>query len=130
VRQAEADDETVESLQENENYVEFLTKEVSFNGQLLLALKGIQGVKEILQQAEDLAEKKKIVEALFKLEGGIWTSQYVRSFANYHSCLDGYISPAAGEDCTSCADPRLQMLRPTSPYTRTVYKRLEWACER
>ncbi|PMD34525.1 centromere/kinetochore protein-like protein zw10 [Hyaloscypha variabilis F] len=73
VRQAEADDETEESLQENEKYVEFLTKEVSFNGQLLSALKGIQGVKEILQQAEDLAEEKKIVEALFKLEAA-WTA--------------------------------------------------------
>ncbi|KAE9366406.1 centromere/kinetochore protein-like protein zw10 [Stipitochalara longipes BDJ] len=68
VRQAEADDETEESLQEKEKYVDFLTKEVSFNGQLLLALKGIQGVKEVLRQAEDLAEEQKIVEALFKLE--------------------------------------------------------------
>ena len=69
MRQAEADDETEESLQENEKYVDFLTKEVSFNGQLLSALKGIQGVKEVLRQAEDLAEEQKIVEALFKLEG-------------------------------------------------------------
>lgn len=71
VRQAEADDETEESLQENEKYVDFLTKEVSFNSQLLCALKGIQGVKEILRQAEDLAEEQKIVEALFKLEGDV-----------------------------------------------------------
>jgi protein transport protein DSL1/ZW10 len=48
-----------------------LTKEVVFNGQLLSALKGIQDVKEILRQAEDLAEEQRIVEALFKLEGGI-----------------------------------------------------------
>jgi len=46
-----------------------LTKEVSFNDQLLSALKGIQGVDEILQQAEELAAKQSIVEALFKLEG-------------------------------------------------------------
>jgi centromere/kinetochore protein ZW10 len=71
VRQAESDNETEESLQEKEKYVEFLTKEVVFNGQLLSALKGIQDVKEILRQAEDLAEEQKIVEALFKLEGGI-----------------------------------------------------------
>jgi centromere/kinetochore protein ZW10 len=58
-------------VQEKEKYVEFLTKEVSFNDQLLKALKGIQGVDEILRQAEDLAEKNSIVEALFKLEGSI-----------------------------------------------------------
>ena len=69
VRQAEAEDETEETLQEKEKYVEFLTKEVSFNDQLLSALKGIQGVDEILQQAEELAAKQSIVEALFKLEG-------------------------------------------------------------
>ncbi|PMD15693.1 centromere/kinetochore protein-like protein zw10 [Hyaloscypha hepaticicola] len=68
VRQAEAEDETEETLQEKEKYVEFLTKEVSFNDQLLSALKGIQGVDEILQQAEELAAKQSIVEALFKLE--------------------------------------------------------------
>jgi centromere/kinetochore protein ZW10 len=71
VRQAEAEDETEESLQEKEKYVDFLTKEVSFNDQLLRALKGIQGVNEILRQAENLAEKNSIVEALFKLEGSI-----------------------------------------------------------
>ncbi len=69
VRQAEAEDETEETLQEKEQYVEFLTKEVSFNGQLLSALKGIQIIDKILQQAEDLAAKHSIVEALFKLEG-------------------------------------------------------------
>ncbi|KAH8754433.1 hypothetical protein BGZ57DRAFT_933673 [Hyaloscypha finlandica] len=73
VRQAESDNETEESLQEKEKYVEFLTKEVVFNGQLLSALKGIQDVKEILRQAEDLAEEQKIVEALFKLEAA-WTA--------------------------------------------------------
>jgi centromere/kinetochore protein ZW10 len=77
-------------LQEKENYVEFLTKEVVFNGQLLSALKGIQDVKEILRQAEDLAEEQKIVEALFKLEGGIRAP--VDSIpANTSSCLDSHI---------------------------------------
>jgi centromere/kinetochore protein ZW10 len=61
VRQAEADDETEETLQEKENYVEFLTKEVSFNNQLLSALKGIQDVNECLQQ--------NILDALVQLEG-------------------------------------------------------------
>ncbi len=56
-------------MQEKEKYVEFLTKEVSFNDQLLSALKSIQGVDEILQQAGELAAKQSIVEALFKLEG-------------------------------------------------------------
>jgi centromere/kinetochore protein ZW10 len=69
VRQAEADDETEETLQEKENYVEFLTKEVSFNNQLLSALKGIQDVNECLQQAEELANQQNILDALVQLEG-------------------------------------------------------------
>jgi protein transport protein DSL1/ZW10 len=71
VRAAEADEETAETLQEKENYVDFLTKEVSFNDQLLLALKGIQNVNEVLRHAEDLAVQHNIIEALFKLEGSI-----------------------------------------------------------
>jgi centromere/kinetochore protein ZW10 len=63
-------------LQEKESYVEFLTKEVSFNDQLLSALKGIQGVNERLQQAEELANQQNIIDALIKLEGskipGLW----------------------------------------------------------
>jgi hypothetical protein len=42
---------------------------VSFNDQLLSALKGIQGVNERLRQAEDLAAQQNILEALVKLEG-------------------------------------------------------------
>jgi len=69
VRQAEADEEREEGLQEQEAYVDFLTKEVSFNDQLLTALNGIQGVNESLQQAEELAIQKKIIDALHALEG-------------------------------------------------------------
>ena len=69
VRQAERDLETEESLQEKENYVEFLTKEVSFNDQLVVALKGIQGVNERLQRVEDAAAQQDILGALFQLEG-------------------------------------------------------------
>jgi centromere/kinetochore protein ZW10 len=71
VRQAEADDETEESLQDKESYVEFLAKEVSFNDQLLSALKGIQSVNERLRQAEDLAAQQNILESLVELEGDI-----------------------------------------------------------
>ena len=56
-------------MQEKENYVEFLTKEVSFNNQLVVALKGIQGVNERLQRVEDAAAQQDILGALFQLEG-------------------------------------------------------------
>ena len=59
----------MEGLQEQETYVDFLTKEVSFNDQLVAALRALQGVTEILNQAEEYASERRIIDALHMLEG-------------------------------------------------------------
>jgi centromere/kinetochore protein ZW10 len=71
VRQAEADERRLDNLAEKETYVDFLTKEVSFNAQLLAALKSIQVVNECLNRAEDEASQHKIIPALRSLEGAL-----------------------------------------------------------
>ncbi len=70
MRQAEADEERLEELEEKETYVEFLTKEVSFNDQLISALRLLQGVNESLNKVEEFASEKRIIDALHMLEGG------------------------------------------------------------
>lgn len=59
----------MESLQEKETYAEFLTKEVSFNDQLLTSLRSLQQVNEKLNKAEELASERRIIDALHMLEG-------------------------------------------------------------
>jgi len=73
VRQAEADDENKEELEEKETYADFLTKEVSFNNQLLTVLRSLQGVNESLNKAEECASKKRIIDGLHMLEAA-WSS--------------------------------------------------------
>ncbi|EKD13112.1 centromere kinetochore protein [Drepanopeziza brunnea f. sp. 'multigermtubi' MB_m1] len=68
VRQAEADEEKIEVLQEKENYIDFLSKELSFNDQLLAALRSLQAVNESLNKAEQLASEKRIIDGLHMLE--------------------------------------------------------------
>ncbi|KAK0109492.1 hypothetical protein ONS95_002182 [Cadophora gregata] len=73
VRQAEADDERKEELEEKETYADFLTKEVSFNNQLLTVLRSLQGVNENLNKAEEYASERKIIDGLHMLEAA-WKS--------------------------------------------------------
>ncbi|PVH71756.1 centromere/kinetochore protein-like protein zw10 [Cadophora sp. DSE1049] len=73
VRQAEADDERKEELEEKETYADFLTKEVSFNNQLLTVLRSLQGVNESLNKAEECASEKRIIDGLHMLEAA-WKS--------------------------------------------------------
>ncbi|KAH7408986.1 centromere/kinetochore protein-like protein zw10 [Cadophora sp. MPI-SDFR-AT-0126] len=73
VRQAEADDERKEELGEKETYADFLTKEVSFNHQLLTVLRSLQGVNESLNKAEECATEKRIIDGLHMLEAA-WKS--------------------------------------------------------
>jgi centromere/kinetochore protein ZW10 len=79
VRQAEADEEKIEILQEKENYIDFLSKELSFNDQLLAALRSLQAVHESLNKAEQLASEKRIIDGLHMLEGGFWESSRIQS---------------------------------------------------
>ncbi|KAF4626360.1 hypothetical protein G7Y89_g11800 [Cudoniella acicularis] len=69
VRQAEADELRLESLEEQETYVAFLSKEMAFNEHLGEALRSIQEVNIKLDKAEELAVEKKITEAMALLEG-------------------------------------------------------------
>lgn len=69
VRQAEADDERLEGIQERETYVEFMEKEVAFNDQLLSALKALQAVQDRLVKVEETASHGMIVDSLFSLDG-------------------------------------------------------------
>ncbi|KAH7306101.1 centromere/kinetochore protein-like protein zw10 [Rhexocercosporidium sp. MPI-PUGE-AT-0058] len=73
VRQAEADGERKEVLEEKETYADFLTKEVSFNNQLLSVLRSLQAVNESLNMAEELASERRIIDGLHMLEAA-WKS--------------------------------------------------------
>ncbi|KAH6694901.1 centromere/kinetochore protein-like protein zw10 [Leptodontidium sp. MPI-SDFR-AT-0119] len=68
VRQAEADGERKEVLEEKETYADFLAKEVSFNNQLVSVLRSLQGVNESLNKAEECASERRIIDALHMLE--------------------------------------------------------------
>lgn len=50
--------------------MDFLTKEVSFNDQLISALRSLQRVNESLNKAEEFASERRIIDALHMLEGG------------------------------------------------------------
>lgn len=71
MRQAEADAERKEVLQEKETYADFLDKEVTFNNQLISVLRSLEGVNETLNQAEQSASEKRIIDGLHMLEGGL-----------------------------------------------------------
>ncbi|KAH6673050.1 centromere/kinetochore protein-like protein zw10 [Halenospora varia] len=73
VRQAEADEQRLELLEEKEAYAGFLEKEVAFNVHLGEALRSIQEVNDKLDKAEGLAGEKRIIEAMAVLEDA-WTS--------------------------------------------------------
>lgn len=69
VRRAQADEERREGQQEKERYAGFLQREVEFQDQLLVSLHALQGVQDILRQAEDLASQTRIVDAIRNLDG-------------------------------------------------------------
>ncbi|CZR67503.1 uncharacterized protein PAC_17402 [Phialocephala subalpina] len=73
VRQAEADEERLEGLQQQENYVEFLSKEVHYNTQLLSSLKAIQGANDLLRKLEVQAAEHNLVDALHTLADAFTT---------------------------------------------------------
>jgi centromere/kinetochore protein ZW10 len=72
-RKAQEDSQRLETLTEQENYAQFLTKEVTFQDQLLASLRAIQAVHQLLNEAEDLAIRSRIIEAHEKLESAAST---------------------------------------------------------
>lgn len=72
VRQAEADEDRLEGLQQQDNYMEFLSKEVQYNTQLLSSLRAIQGANELLRKLELQAAEHNLVDALHTLAGTLY----------------------------------------------------------
>ncbi|TAQ89496.1 hypothetical protein B7494_g2192 [Chlorociboria aeruginascens] len=68
VRQAEADEERIEALEEQSHYVQFLLKEQIFNAQLGEALHSLQQIRDHLDSAERVATDGRIIDALLSLE--------------------------------------------------------------
>jgi len=69
VRQAKIDEHREETLRDKHSHLDFLSKEVLFHKQLLLALRSIQEVNICLDKAEGLIQERKILDGLRMLEG-------------------------------------------------------------
>jgi len=72
VRQAEADEDRIAALQDQETHVTFLEQETLFNSQLNDALISIKDVHERLDKAEKLATQRRILEPIQILAGMEW----------------------------------------------------------
>lgn len=124
MRQAEADEERIEELQEKETYVEFLTKEISFNDELLTALRSLQAGNDSLDKAEELASERRIVAALLMLEGrlvriGLGTG------ADLARGVEAIAGSSAGENDAGSAFTGYQITRLADADTRAVRRHLE-----
>ncbi len=83
MRQAEADEERLEGLQQQDGYVDFLTKEVHYNTQLLSSLKSIQRANDLLRRVEVQSSEHNIVDALHTLSGRLFTiSDFEQAFVS------------------------------------------------
>lgn len=71
VQQAAADEHREEIIRQREIYEDFLTREVSFNAQLLAALVLVADIHGRLDKAEQLIEERRILDGLRALEGRI-----------------------------------------------------------
>jgi centromere/kinetochore protein ZW10 len=69
VKQAEADEERLRILAEDEARVAFLEKEHLFNSQLVETVHSIKQISEILDEVESLAREGHITQPLHILEG-------------------------------------------------------------
>lgn len=75
VRQAEEDEQRLEGLQQQQEvYMEFLSKEAHYNTQLLSCLGAIQQANEMLRKVEDQAAEHNVVDALYTLSGKLCSS--------------------------------------------------------
>lgn len=69
MRQADAIDVLQRAAKEAEERVEFLTKEIIYNRQVVGNLEIIKNLKSLLDQAEEAGVKNDIIGALHKLSG-------------------------------------------------------------
>lgn len=70
VQQAEADKARIKDVQNHENHIEFLVKEVEFNAQLKEYLQSIKCANDFLDRAAEEADKHELHEALKSLDFG------------------------------------------------------------
>jgi centromere/kinetochore protein ZW10 len=82
VKQAEADEEKLHALEDQETHLNFLEKEKLFNSQLYVGLQSIKRVHQLFDEAERLASERHILKALQKLAGG----SKVRKFRYITNC--------------------------------------------
>lgn len=69
VREAEADEERLDLLEDRSTHVELLEREILFNKRLCDAFQGIHEVNEAVDKAEQAAGEKNILGALRLLSG-------------------------------------------------------------
>jgi centromere/kinetochore protein ZW10 len=108
----------LEGLQERETYVEFLTKEVSYNARLLGALQSIQDVHSRLARAEELITQRKIYEALLALEGRTNIPFQVPYLSV--RCLERLLPDSVGEIRKSYAIIGRKMFRCSRTHSRPI----------
>lgn len=68
VRQSEAPDVSGQAIRDAEEHAEFLQREVAYSQQLHGALQGIRHVDELLDEVEQAANERRILDALKWLE--------------------------------------------------------------
>ncbi len=85
-------------MKEKENYAQFLAKEVNFQDQLLAALRSLQIVQQFLNEAEDLASRTNLVDALHKLEGEFPFDIRRIWLLIFYSCVGGYGHGSNGKE--------------------------------
>lgn len=69
MRQSEAPDVSGEAIQDAEDKVEFLNREVQYSQQLYGVLKGIKRVNQLLSDVEKASQERRILDSLHLLEG-------------------------------------------------------------
>lgn len=76
VREAEADEERLEHLEDRKAHLELLEQETLFNKRLAEALQCIYQVNNAVDNAERVAGEKNVLEALRLLAGAMRCSSY------------------------------------------------------
>lgn len=69
VRQAEAGEDKLQTLKETRYHLEFLEKETIYNAQLSEALQVIKRANDFMDEAEQAANERNILQSLHKLDG-------------------------------------------------------------
>lgn len=69
IRQSETPDVSGKAIEDAEAKLDFLTREVQYNRQLQAALRDIKHVNQLLSQAEEASNGRRVLDSLRLLEG-------------------------------------------------------------